>query len=710
VTARWALGGFFVLRHAGLPFDWLEDLGLGDAGIAALDDERAPDAALLREEYELARRRLRERAADERVQEAVFLSSPDMYRNVWSHYVGRESVPDNARFRRVERQIYSYLQRLCAKNETTSFFGPIGYGQVTDDAGLRVVDARPQRRRTMLAYWAVRALARAVARDDEIGDDLPIVPSAVFTLADGTLQGPALGGRSVLLDPATAAVAERAWIGDETVESIASRLGRDRSEVRRAVGRLARVGAVSTEPAVPADGFELLGALRQSVGELPASAARSRWTAQLDRIDDLRSRFEAADFADRPTLLEKLEAAFEEATGSAAHRGAGEMYADRLMIVEEASSPFRLEVGSDVAATLERALAPGLELSSVHGDRVQFGYTRWAAALLERLGGDADLLTYATAAAADSAAEAGFAAADPLATALGAEPGKVAHDLAGEEPAAGARYALPDVCLAMPRPEDAGLGRATVVLSRVHHHLMIWSWLGAFVEPARMDEDARRWLASDPAARGLTGAELARRNKGFYSFPGPRVALTAIPGDGAEPAGKFRVLLEEGRPTLVDGDGRRRHLYLPLADLTDYPPLAALAAPMVCHAPIVGRDRHIGRITVGGAVYQRERWYLEADDLGPASGLQALRELRRLARREGLPRFTFVRSDVERKPCLIDAESPFAADLLQSLARRSKSLVFEEMLPGPEELWLRDGHGRYTCELRMQMTRAAEDV
>jgi hypothetical protein len=28
------------------------------------------------------------------------------------------------------------------------------------------------------------------------------------------------------------------------------------------------------------------------------------------------------------------------------------------------------------------------------------------------------------------------------------------------------------------------------------------------------------------------------------------------------------------------------------------------------------------------------------------------------------------------------------------------------MLPGPDELWLRDGDGRYTCELRVQMTRS----
>ena len=52
--------------------------------------------------------------------EAVASSSPPVARDL---IAGREGA-------RLKRQVASYLQRVCAKNETMSFFGPINYGGV----------------------------------------------------------------------------------------------------------------------------------------------------------------------------------------------------------------------------------------------------------------------------------------------------------------------------------------------------------------------------------------------------------------------------------------------------------------------------------------------------------------------------------------------------------------------------------------------------
>ncbi len=180
MNGRWTLGPTFVLRHAGFPFDWIESLGVSGAVLgqvsALLEAEdalvseaggekaakrvredlergRAPQppkgvgpgwAARLEAwkaaraaleaaypaEKERLRRRLHQLAREPDIQEAVFLSSPDMFDNVWARYVAQEPGPENADGRRVERQVYSYLQRFCAKNETTSFFGPMGYGEI----------------------------------------------------------------------------------------------------------------------------------------------------------------------------------------------------------------------------------------------------------------------------------------------------------------------------------------------------------------------------------------------------------------------------------------------------------------------------------------------------------------------------------------------------------------------------------------------------
>ena len=66
-----------------------------------------------------------------------------------------------------------------------------------------------------------------------------------------------------------------------------------------------------------------------------------------------------------------------------------------------------------------------------------------------------------------------------------------------------------------------------------------------------------------------------------------------------------------------------------------------------------------------------------------------------------------MRSPLERKPIYVDLESQV---LLRVLARFLKPVagqapgapvLFTEMLPDPDECWLRDAAGRYTSELRV---------
>jgi hypothetical protein len=96
---------------------------------------------------------------------------------------------------------------------------------------------------------------------------------------------------------------------------------------------------------------------------------------------------------------------------------------------------------------------------------------------------------------------------------------------------------------------------------------------------------------------------------------------------------------------------------------------------------------------------------VDLTELASLRGAAAFRALRRQAVTSGLPRFVFVRSEAERKPLLIDTWSPFAVDMLGHLAARASHCRAEEMLPGPEELWLSDERGHYTCELRVQFLR-----
>src|SRR6185437_10520352 len=58
-----------------------------------------------------------------------------------------------------------YLQRVCAKNDTTSHFGPLATARLaSDDAGVHWTPA-PLARRTMLSRWAAEAVGRRLAEN-----------------------------------------------------------------------------------------------------------------------------------------------------------------------------------------------------------------------------------------------------------------------------------------------------------------------------------------------------------------------------------------------------------------------------------------------------------------------------------------------------------------------------------------------------------------
>jgi hypothetical protein len=119
---------------------------------------------------------------------------------------------------------------------------------------------------------------------------------------------------------------------------------------------------------------------------------------------------------------------------------------------------------------------------------------------------------------------------------------------------------------------------------------------------------------------------------------------------------------------------------------------------------ILGRSPHSPRITIGPLVVARESWRFEPAEL-PWLSVEAAERfiaVRRWARNLGLPRFVFLRSPRETKPCFIDFDSPVFVEILVKLARGASAITLSEMLPTPDQLWLPDAEGNlYTSELRM---------
>jgi hypothetical protein len=565
MSRQWTLGEVFVLRHAGFPFDWVESLGVSepfrarvealllaeaellalvkplgadktDRVRAELEKGRAPQkpskapeayapalerwkslrAALERsfaEERAALRKRLHAFACDSQVQEAVFLSSPDMFDNVWARYVAEPNRPDNADARRVERQVYSYLQRFCAKNETTSFFGPMGYGEIEGEGEIEVKHLPKERRRkTFFAVWAIQELAKLVAKDKAFRAHLPLRVNPVFTFANGKAEAASLG-LSVAVGQDEQRVLD-ALAKPRSLVELGKALGTDAATAQRLALPLLKSAVVVMGLQFNTHEFGVFQNLRAAVEALPQGEAQAKWLAQLDRLDALREAFQNSEFPARKAALLALEAAFTELTGVEARRGEGKMYSDRLIIYEEGGSPFRLRFGKEYAQALARALSPGLELSAAFGEKVQREYRQ---AVKEKLGAqtELDFLGYASRLRPDGVTGSQFSPVDPVIIPEGVSDARTLGDVLPPS-SEGGRFALPDVCISgQPGPDGNPVGLKPL-LGRVHHHLLVWNWLCAFYEHRpRLEGVARRWLTREPTAKHLTAVAFSRRNKGF---------------------------------------------------------------------------------------------------------------------------------------------------------------------------------------------------
>ena len=112
---------------------------------------------------------------------------------------------------------------------------------------------------------------------------------------------------------------------------------------------------------------------------------------------------------------------------------------------------------------------------------------------------------------------------------------------------------------------------------------------------------------------------------------------------------------------------------------------------------------HAPRLAIGHTVLAREAWNVPATDV-PTRG----QDIAAFARGLGIPRHVFVKSPLERKPMYLDTDSLVLARILCRHARHAAAesshhrIRFTEMLPTPEQTWLRDADGnRYVSELRL---------
>ena len=708
------------------------------------------------DELERTRAALRRLYQDERLQEAVFLQSPEAFEGI-RQMIATEG-PRNKPARRRERLAAMYAQRFCAKNDTNSICGPLGIAELTDAgagdgagaAGIELV-VEDARRETYFSHWAAQRLLDAAVR--RAGDAAPVTlrlhPAA--RVDDGAVAWCAMDqdgatfrrrhARSEL--PAAGARLLRALARPRThaeLAALAGELELEADELASFVEELIGAGVVLRGPMLPPGLFYPLREVAAEVERWPPSEARTWALAEVGALEELLAAFARAPLAGRLALFQQLVARFVEATGDAASRGGGAHYVDRSVLHEDCYAEVRSDLGA-ARASLEGAfpvLASVLELplelarERVHEwFRARFGEGVRVPALEVHRAFDGDRVL-------------DVPASTPRAAALRGAIERVRDAIAAAAAASGdgpVRLAAGDLRAALanlPAPAHAGYASADVMMRRLpgggvelvlaEVHGFFWSSTCALdiLPPDRRERVLGQLRAAvHDMGRGGRTAEcvFVHTQATDRRFPlAPADLQLMIPSDRPEAydLGALDLRLAGDELAFLHGDEE----IIPLAAYTRYPFLlyTSRIPPLYDDfaerffpdslLPAALREGDAPRLAVDGLVFRRRLWRRPAASVRAALAAESEAELFRRAqafRRElGCEARVFVSLAGQPKPVLIDFHDVFLLEALVNLldGQPDDALVkLGEMLPGPDELVARAADGLRTSELRIGFYR-----
>ena len=762
LTGDWALWRTVCLRGAGFGVHLLAAVGnthlarAADAVLAeaASDPEARSEASgAYAAEFTAAVRQLsaalHEAASLPALREAVAWQNRHALTTGIDVLVRHGPEPDkrNGQHRQHEALVASYLQRYCAKNDTIGFFGPVGWSQIDDGAGIRITYSASgsslAARITYLEGWAVQAIMAGHAtalrpwlvprRMPFVGVDgamlrLPLAPAVPLTPAEAAVMRACDGiadasevAAAVLADPSTGLA--------------------DVADVFALMGRLADSHRLAWQVDVAPQDTRPERSMRALLSRVTDEGVREKAVQALDELT--AGKQELAGAAGDPervaAAMAGLEATFTRLAGVPPTRRAGELYAGRTIAYEECLRGDTVRLGSDALDGIRAALALVLDsarwfttaVGALYVRHFDEAYRQRAAALGTDNVPFADFWLIVNEALFDqpprliepavSALRQRWAAIldlPPDARRIQLRAADLRERVTSAFPAQPLPWPMavhhsPDLMIA--GADAVAGGRPTWVLGEVHPSIVTTryaTWLEFLEAPGAVHAAIRHdlrgpavWLA-ESGEKGGTSTRLANvlpaaddiRLVYAHDSCGYDPAAIATVGDCdvvGSPAG-LRVRRRDGT--------FERGLLDVVGDL--------ISLTMSHCFDLVPPGVHAPRVTIDDLVVCRERWTFAAADLafaGIADESARYLQARAWAAAHGLPRHVFLRFTGERKPIYADLTSLASVDLISRSLRRSRrnagadaEVTVVEMLPTPDQTWLTDAQGqRYTAELRM---------
>jgi hypothetical protein len=717
---------------------------------AALLDARSAALAQLAEsghalqqafqlETEQARRQLLVFLAEQEVREALFLSNPDALDRI-DALVERGVGQIDSRTRQRLRLGWNYAQRLCSKNDTSSFFGPIAWGRFgpADAPDISVTAGSPHwlgARKTFFEHWVVQRLAKALAADPALRDSLPVSLNAGCHVEAGVLHYPA--GKTKVLDR----------LGLALLDAVAS-APRGRAARKDILAGLRKAGFDRSEAAILLDfllaktvlvaGYDIAPGSPQPLAQLArelrlldvSHAAIEPWLALLHGLEARREDFARGGLEARAAALDAMRRLLSDA-GIDLTRTQGQMYVGRFPVYEDCARNLKVELGGALAASLKTELEPVMALygwlvGAVAVRMHEHYLARWHQ-IQDGASGEIDFLRFVSGLGQRDGREQVQAEVRTIlrecwgqvlacredaeqVVLTAADASRLLQLLDAREPRAagfrvlGKEIHSPDFMLAARDVAAVQRGEYCIIIGEGHPavHTVSQPVAQPFCPYA---EEIRGEVQALLAPRTLVVADSpeAYQRSHIDWLDVPALRRVVLPKGGAPAAaeaglrsGRGVVALRAGVLTYCDRQHGMEQDLLTVMPSDMHRVCFALAGELIGQA-------EARRLLLGRVILKRRNWHVAGQDLPagePGEQLDSYLAWRRWGAAQGLPRHVFVKSDSEPKPVYVDFCNPLALDLLAALARKKEAMRFSEMRPAPDELWLADGRGRYCSEFR----------
>lgn len=648
--------------------------------------------------------------------------------------------PRNKDARAQERHLLLYLQRVCAKNDSLSAFGPEGWGTIGGESRALALSPQPgiAKHETFLERWTAHGTAAALNADPNIRLDLSPrlnpngrVEDHQFVFADSGETIPLDDGALHLLRQVDGKTAAHALgVAEEVLE------------------KLAQQKIIHWEVEVPALEPHPFDVLLAAVAGWRKNAVRTRWLERLQPIAALPEKFAATDdTAARIRIIDEADDRLGQ-LGAIPKTGTRFLYSAANPIGEECFRECGFTIGEDLIGEVARDAAPWIDLWR---DCYAFVASRVAAGLR-------GLLEKAPRQNGVMALPAFLRHCEQLRMPLtGPAMVGLAH-IAFQEVKAAFREQLrnrpdaeewqltPEEChfvrrnFQYPKFDEYTYPSADMQLSAKSVAAVAsgeYEWILAELHPpVALLHHGFYWACPDKEelSRALASTTGGRPTFHFGFFAADFTATTTVRVLDAMPELTCFVAPQRANPRWRNFAPAEVEVFVD--DATGDVGVRARASqeylgsfargwtiPLGFHPFSFGRNPHLPRLRCGKVIVQRRSWTVGLEELPAGNYTGVSRNLvtavERLRAAKGWPRYIYIRPseqalrrsgvegrDKDTKPVFIDLESYLFVEVFHGWLTKSGELEVTEMLPDPEHLLWQEKDGRRTFELRTQIVPA----